>query len=876
MSPMIIAPKKDQVSTQGAPCWVPPLFPLNGRLALTEKQLIKNIEKIRQEEFQHRSNCHRELKNSCCKSLHISLFFDGTNNNEPNDTSSTPPHPSNVAKLYHASAPENRQANERGFYAYYIPGVGTPFPQIGTYDYYSAGLQFAVGGEDRINWGLVQLCNALYHAVTKDFIKNGIMKKMVETMNSSDPSRMRSRNAAIMAATSPTNFNREKINQAYLDAVSPNNNQHRARLDALEKLLIPIKKKVSDSQCKIVAIKLFVYGFSRGAAEARAFVSWLDELLSSNLLGFPAGTLLGVKVSVEFLGIFDTVPAVGIANVVPGFTGHNGWAGQTQPLPQSALIKKCCHFVAANEQRQAFSLDSIRTAEGHYLPHTVEVVYPGMHSDVGGGYPMGDQGKSRDNAGDLLSQITLHDMYAAAIEAGAPLAVHPETLNQLSADYQQWYSFRKMNDTTVKEFDFSLKLVSTFNHWLSTTLIDNQNEYDLSEDPIYTPFRFETVCLEQIMEEQLSWITGWRIMRFASSISSLMNIASQPFFQQASQHPKIQAQPYEPGYSQQAQNALAEQWSLLTNKSQQVEKKRNIEIAKYKNNEDWYPSDDFIGAPLFDADNSRGQLWEAALEFAADYERRSRPTPLFTPEKRQTKNECIIKTRYLQSSNSAYFAKEGITQPFPVTHCEKLPEYSFDAGTALLAEYFLQKLDPLLARSAYIYTYQNEAYEYLKFKDAGRYKFEHFFLPHLKNQIPNPKIGSLINLYDNYIHDSRAWFMHSESGVREPFGSYFLSRMIYFGSKWNKAVQLRFDGDHILGVEKHLQDMAVFAHHPTYGVKVYHRTTGQEISVDDGQLPALTHNFIHQLKPLVTLKKANKEAQVFSNLQKIVNDTFIS
>lgn len=103
------------------------------------------------------------------------------------------------------------------------------------------------------------------------------------------------------------------------------------------------------------------------------------------MLGFPAGTLLGVKVSVEFLGLFDTVPAVGIANVVPGFTGHNGWAGQTQPLPQSGLIKRCYHLVAAHEQRQAFSLDSIRTAAGRYLPNTQEVVYPGMHSDVGGG-----------------------------------------------------------------------------------------------------------------------------------------------------------------------------------------------------------------------------------------------------------------------------------------------------------------------------------------------------------------------------------------------------------------------------------------------------------------------------------------------------------
>ncbi|WP_228745713.1 DUF2235 domain-containing protein, partial [Klebsiella pneumoniae] len=31
-------------------------------------------------------------------------------------------------------------------------------------------------------------------------------------------------------------------------------------------------------------------------------------------------------------------------------------------------------------------------ANGKYPPCATEVVYPGMHSDIGGGYPPGDQG----------------------------------------------------------------------------------------------------------------------------------------------------------------------------------------------------------------------------------------------------------------------------------------------------------------------------------------------------------------------------------------------------------------------------------------------------------------------------------------------------
>jgi hypothetical protein len=47
-----------------------------------------------------------------------------------------------------------------------------------------------------------------------------------------------------------------------------------------------------------------------------------------------------------------------------------------------------------------------------------------MHSDIGGGYPPGDQGKANANVDDfLLSQLCLNDIYAAAFTSGAPLKV---------------------------------------------------------------------------------------------------------------------------------------------------------------------------------------------------------------------------------------------------------------------------------------------------------------------------------------------------------------------------------------------------------------------------------------------------------------------
>ncbi|QCJ70112.1 hypothetical protein C9446_09775 [Providencia heimbachae] len=464
----------DKIS-HGESCWMPPEFPIQGRLPLTPDQVRNNLKKLRHDEERYHEKISEKLgfrmRMTCCHSLHISLFFDGTNNNEPYDTKKAkPPHPSNIAKLYHANTPNNQDMNEKGFYSYYIPGVGTPFPEIGTYDYYSEGLTYAKGGEDRINWALVQLCNTLNFAIKKRNLKDKVMKKSVHAMRGSyEP--------AIMGHLFTGNG---------LDAARAPDNNNIGRVREIEALLDPLKTEIITARPKLVSIKLFVYGFSRGAAEARTFSSWLNDILKSSALS-SKGTLLGLPVSIEFLGILDTVPAVGVANMAPIFTGHNGWAYGTQVLPKSNLIKHCTHLVSSHEQRQCFALDSIRYPDGTYPANAVEVIYPGMHSDVGGGYPINDQGKARDSDGELLSQIALHDLYAAAIDAGAPLSIHPDYLwNAL----KESYSYRVMSFQSLNEFAISGELVTRFNAWRKTVSLETQIRPAQSEQ-LYTPLRFK-------------------------------------------------------------------------------------------------------------------------------------------------------------------------------------------------------------------------------------------------------------------------------------------------------------------------------------------------------------------------------------------------
>ncbi|MCY1375124.1 hypothetical protein D9M69_625130 [compost metagenome] len=46
-------------------------------------------------------------------------------------------------------------------------------------------------------------------------------------------------------------------------------------------------------------------------------------------------------------------------------------------------------------------------------------------------------------------------------------------------------------------------------------------------------------------------------------------------------------------------------------------------------------------------------------------------------------------------------------------------------------------------------------------------------------------------LFDDQVHDSRAWFLHNAlGGSREPWSSYFRERMVYFGEAQNKQLSL--------------------------------------------------------------------------------------
>ncbi|POF41284.1 hypothetical protein B0D71_13755 [Pseudomonas laurylsulfativorans] len=657
--------------------YVPALFPKAGRLPSDSEAVRANYQRqtAEVELYRQKLNAQRGFRgaSTCARALHISLFFDGTNNNEPYDThKAEPPHPTNIARLFHASILQPQS----GYFRYYIPGVGTPFPEIGELDFSTMGMAFANRGEDRINWGLLRIADALSFALDN---KKGLALPVAQTK------------LKAMATTWP------------MTALGKS-----SRRQAMASLLEPLRAKVATAQPTVLAIKLFVYGFSRGAAEARTFVTWLSELFDTPQgAERPEQKLLGLPLSIEFLGLLDTVASVGSARAAPFAEGHMDWADGTQSLPDTGRfpewIKDCRHFVAAHEQRLCFPLDSIRYADGRYPPYATEVVYPGMHSDVGGGYPPGDQGKARGGAGELLSQIVLHDLYAAAFAAGAPLTV-PEAM--VPDELQQIQPSRKMEPGTGNEFDFSPTLVNRFNAWRTTLALD--------EDPTSPPTTSDPLRLghnlEDTMAAQLAWLTGWRIERFARG-----SYANQPFYGQAVQtNATLQAE--QKAKRQEEIDKAKEARARV--RGQPVETQNLATIA---------------GRPPYEPVLDQQQIREAAVEFEHDYQQWRRDQTSFG----------------------------GLV------------------------------FDGVLRDTVYLLSEDDEQREYAQIKAAGELRAKELFTEHWANQFEvsdSAPMAALVALFDDQVHDSRAWFLHDFMSSREMFGDYFRYRAVYFGDESNKRL----------------------------------------------------------------------------------------
>jgi hypothetical protein len=216
----------------------------------------------------------------------------------------------------------------------------------------------------------------------------------------------------------------------------------------------------------IVEINIAAFGFSRGAALARAFARRIAARCLQDNKGHWRSHAGQYITRLRFMGLFDTVASVGApmatnttdvsdavlgvrhiihsrlhesgysktrpqrlafaenaragADPAPGkYNGHFSWGDEMQ-IPEMA--EEVRHFVAAHEIRNSFPLDSVSILEKGRVNKPVqfsETVYPGVHSDVGGSYRPGEGGRS-DGSAQKLGLIPLADMYVLALAKGVP------------------------------------------------------------------------------------------------------------------------------------------------------------------------------------------------------------------------------------------------------------------------------------------------------------------------------------------------------------------------------------------------------------------------------------------------------------------------
>jgi len=145
--------------------------------------------------------------------------------------------------------------------------------------------------------------------------------------------------------------------------------------------------------------RIFIFGFSRGAASARMLAADLNrdgipqtitvesrlqlnhatKQIESRFYDFTAE---GPKKEVEvaFLGVWDTIGAFGIPVKVAGIKLHTWDLFHDMHLAPN--VKKAVHLVAVDETRKPFTPALMNKND----EVSEEIWLPGVHSDVGGGY----------------------------------------------------------------------------------------------------------------------------------------------------------------------------------------------------------------------------------------------------------------------------------------------------------------------------------------------------------------------------------------------------------------------------------------------------------------------------------------------------------
>ncbi|MGA9617453.1 MAG: DUF2235 domain-containing protein, partial [Serratia proteamaculans] len=263
----------------------------------------------------------------------------------------------------------------------------------------------------------------------------------------------------------------------------------------------------------------------------------------------------------------------------------------------------------------------------------------------------------------------------------------------------------------IEQFGIHGTLVKRFNAWRELTLnLTTPEKIAPDEAANYDPPR-ASGSLETVVDNQIAWITAWRIDRYAKG-----TLVEQRFYKAASDKEALPA----------ARKAAEE---VRDKKQQEVIKARQEQMA----NQPADQMEDLVlqpGVKDFDPKMDKPQLFEAAKEFGKDY-------------------------------HDGYRIPENLAQAV---------------------------LDTVLQPMIFVLNTDDEPQEYRRMKADGDARVAILFPAAGEASNAEQPAGLVRALFDDQVHDSRAWFMHAALSSREMWGGYFRYRMIYFSDQCNKSL----------------------------------------------------------------------------------------
>jgi hypothetical protein len=360
--------------------------------------------------------------------IRVAFFFDGTGNNLDADIGHK--EHSNVARLYRAH-PDNDTT--LGIFRYYIPGIGTRFKDIGDPGGETLGLAFGGKGQARLDWAMSRL--------EERFVQSKGRKLHLALFGFS-------RGAALARAFARLVTERCERGGKGEWHFTHNKTRYPVRLYfmGLFDTVASVGAPMGTNNLQSLDLTTGVLNLKQALQTRHLYGSTLDDI------AFASGGAPGAD------------PASGMAN------GHMSWADDLR-VPD--MVEDCLHMVAAHEVRNSFPVDSV-LQNLSYPSNCRERVYPGAHSDVGGGYRQGEGARSQ-TAGSMLSLIPLRQMRAEALKAGVPLMSQMPT--QMKGDFAEDPASKSAYETLCRRFDHYMQAAGRGGKPVGTLMLSHMKLY---------------------------------------------------------------------------------------------------------------------------------------------------------------------------------------------------------------------------------------------------------------------------------------------------------------------------------------------------------------------------------------------------------------